>query len=143
MTIRKMTVDDVRVVIEIGNEASELAVSDESRFWKPDRLNSWVQADEDIMLVAEDNNQVVGAQLTNVHKPSRVCYFSDLVVKESARGQGIGTALIKEALRQCKQLGITYVYGLTQVSNNKIHQLLQKEGFSKGETMIWFEKRLS
>lgn len=142
MNIRKMTAKDTAKVVKIGNEASELAVSEESRFWGEDRLIPWVEADQDILLVAEDNSEVVGAILTNLHQPTKVGYLSDLVVEKSTRGKGIGAALLKEALSLAYSSGITYVYGLIQTDNEKIHKLLTKEGFNQGEAMYWFEKRL-
>ena len=142
MKIRKMTTGDIDAVIAIGSQSPELAVSDVSQFWSTKRLIPWVEADTDIMLVAEEGGEVIGAVLTQLHVPSAVGYLSDIVIKESARGKGVGTALLSEAIQQLDKLGVTLVYGLTQTNNTKVHQLLKKEGFNKGEELIWFEKRL-
>ncbi len=137
-----MTVSDIPEVIAIGLGAPEMAVSDVSTFWGEDRLQSWLEAERDIMLVAEENGEVLGFQLTQLHLPSGVGYLSDLAVKEGVRGKGLGTILTEETLKLMKDKGITYVYGLTQQNNEKIHNLLKKLGFSEAETMIWFEKRI-
>lgn len=141
MNIRDMTINDVDAVFAIGNDAPELAVSDVSRFWGVPRLRDWVQANQDIMLVAEQNNEIIGILLTQLHIPSHVGYVSDLVVKESARGEGVGHALMVEAVRRMTGMGLTYQYALTQQHNEKIQNLLEKDGFSRGETMVWFERK--
>ena len=48
-----MTTGDIDAVIAIGSQSPELAVSDVSQFWSTKRLIPWVEADTDIMLVAE------------------------------------------------------------------------------------------
>lgn len=142
MNIRKMTTNDIGTVIAIGSQAPELAVSEVSQFWSENRLIPWVEADADIMLVAEQDDEVIGAILTQLHLPSKVGYLSDLVVKDSARSKGVGSALLRETMKQLDSLGVTLVYGLTQTTNTRIHNLLKKEGFNQGEELIWFEKRL-
>ena len=143
MNIRNMTLEDLPAVISIGNDAPELAVSDVSRFWSEHRLHGWIEAHQDILLVAEEDGEVVGFQLTQLHLPSKVGYLSDLVVKKSARGQGIGAALTEETVKRMTTMGLTYIYALTQEMNDKIQGLLKKEGFEAGETMVWFEKKAS
>jgi len=141
MNIRNMTLEDLPAVISLGNDAPELAVSDESRFWSEPRLRSWVEAGQDILLVAEENGEVIAFQLTQLHLPSKVGYLSDIVVKERARGRGVGAALTEETVKRMKDMGLTYIYALTQEANDGIQNLLKKEGFEAGETMVWFEKK--
>jgi ribosomal protein S18 acetylase RimI-like enzyme len=137
-----MTVGDIDAVRTIGHAAPELAVSEVSKFWAEHRLKPWVEANQDIMLVAELEGAVVGAILTQVHKPSKVCYLSDLVVKSSEREKGIGRKLLVATLEKAHSAGFTLFYGLTQVNNRAIQSLLKSEGFSVGEELIWYEKRI-
>ena len=142
MNIRKMTRDDIDSVSIIGDAAPELSVvGDNSLFWSKNRLTTWIDAGQDVMLVAEENGEILGLLITQIHQPSSIGYISDLVVKESARGMGIGLALAKTGIKQMKAMGITYIYALTQEDNDKIKNLLTKEGFTKGKKMVWFEKR--
>lgn len=143
MKIRNMTVDDIPAVREIGDNAPELSVTeDNTAFWDADRLTGWIEANQDVMLVAEDDGEVVGFQITQIHQPSKMGYLSDLAVKEKARGNGIGSQLVKLTLEKMHEMGVTYVYALTQVKNDKIHNLLKKYNFDQCEKMIWFEARL-
>ena len=137
-----MTCDDIDSISIIGDAAPELSVTgDNSLFWGRVRLTAWINAGQDVMLVAEDNNEVLGLLITQIHQPSSMGYISDLVVKESERGKGIGLALAETAVQQMKAMGVTYIYALTQEGNDKIKSLLCKEGFSEGKKMVWFEKR--
>ncbi len=138
-----MTIDDIPAVREIGNNSPELSVTEEnSPFWSTERLVGWVKAHQDVMLVAEEGGEVVGFQITNIHLPSKVGYLSDLVVDESARGRGIGSQLVELTLEKMREMGVTYVYALTQVENIKIHNLLKKYNFDKCKKMVWFEAQL-
>lgn len=142
MNIRKMTTGDVLAIVVIGNQAPELAVSDVSKFWSEARLRPWVEAGQDVMLVAEEGGEVIGFLITQLHLSSRVGYISDLVVKTSARRRGVGLALMNEAVQQMIDRGLTYLYALTQEHNDAIQGLNKKAGFDAGETMIWFEKKI-
>jgi GNAT superfamily N-acetyltransferase len=45
------------------------------------------------------------------------CYLQDLFVAESARGRGLGRALIEAVYREARAAGASRVYWLTQESN--------------------------
>ena len=65
-------------------------------------------------------------------------HIEDLVVDESARGQGIGEALTREALRLAKEFGAN---GIMLTSNPKrvaANKLYQKMGFKRWETNLYF-----
>lgn len=110
--------------------------------WDKETLKNWVTAGKDIMLVAEIEGKVAGFQLTQLHLPTRSGYLSDIAVHPDFRRQGIATRLIEEVLTRMKQQGITYVYGLTKVNNQKIHEVLNNLGFYKGEAFYWFDRQI-
>ena len=139
--IRTMTQDDVPEVYTIGREAAELKASTTDVFWSEEVLASWVVSGEP-MLVAEAEGAVVGFQLTQFHAPTKTGYLSDIAIHPDWRRHGIGSRLVEEALAQLQQQGANYVYGLTKLENEKIHALLEKFGFIKGNAFYWFEKHL-
>ncbi|MFG2694330.1 GNAT family N-acetyltransferase [Kitasatospora sp. NPDC048407] len=57
------------------------------------------QLDRGTALVATDGNRVVGGLLVGYE--ASVCHLHWLVVDESARGAGVGRALVAEALARC------------------------------------------
>jgi ribosomal protein S18 acetylase RimI-like enzyme len=137
--IRDMTVADVEAVAKLGNNAPELKTNDDDMFWSKDVLERWVKGG-DVLLVADAQGKVVGFQLTQFHEPSREGYLSDIVIDPDWRGRGIGSRLVEEAERRLVSKGADYIYGLTQLHNDKIHALLEKQGYKKGSAFYWFEK---
>lgn len=134
-----MLPEDAEGVSALGQSTPELAASDVSRFWGAQRLKKWVESGSDVMLVAEENGEIVGVQLTQIHHPSSVALLSDIFVRKDMRGQGVGRRLHQEVMRRISAIGIDYVYALTHTDNGAIHDLLEKEGFSRGETFFWYE----
>ena len=88
-------------------------------------------------LVAERANQLVGLVHYLFHRSSTGlrsnCYLQDLFTVESARGQGVGRALIEEVYRRAAQAGSGRVYWQTHETNAtamKLYdKLAEKSGF--------------
>jgi len=88
-------------------------------------------------LVAERANKLVGLVHYLFHRSSTGlrsnCYLQDLFTVESARGQGIGRALIEEVYRRAAQAGSGRVYWQTHETNAtamKLYdKLAEKSGF--------------
>lgn len=140
--IRDMNVEDIDAVRWLGSQFSELLANDKDEFWDVQTLRGWVEAGQDIMLVAESGGRVAGFHLTQLHLPSRSGYLSDIAVDSDFRRQGIATRLIDETLARMRQQGIIYVYGLTKINNQKVHAVLSKNGFYQGDAFYWFDKHL-
>lgn len=139
--IRNMTQDDISEVQAMGMEASELKASKTDSFWSKEILENWVKGG-DVMLVAEAEGKVVGFQITQLHAPTKTGYLSDIAIHPDWRRHGIGSRLVEEAVAQLQKCGANYIYGLTKTENEKIHILLEKLGFTKGNVFYWFEKYL-
>ena len=56
----------------------------------------------------------------------RVCYLQDLFADPSARGMGIGRALIEQVAAQASIVGAPSVYWLTQDDNHKARKLYDR-----------------
>jgi ribosomal protein S18 acetylase RimI-like enzyme len=139
--IRSMTKIDVPAVFALGTAAAELKASASDTFWNQTVLENWVESG-DCLLVAEAEGRVVGFQLTQLHAPTKVGYLSDIAIDPEWRRHGIGSRLIEAAIRELQNRGANYIYGLTKLENEKIHLLLEKLGFTKGNAFYWFEKHL-
>lgn len=72
-------------------------------------------------LVAEDGGEVLGLAHYLFHRSTTrielTCYLQDLFTSPSARGKGIGRALIEGVYLQAKDAGIKRVYWQTHESN--------------------------
>lgn len=88
-------------------------------------------------IVAEVDGQVYGFANCVVHENTwesqPVCYLEDLFVLPSARGHGIGTALIEWLRNAMRAEGWSRLYWTTQASNHQARKLYdrfaQADGF--------------
>ena len=58
--------------------------------------------------------------------PKRYCYLEDLYVAETARGHGLGRALIEAEYQKAEAAGASRVYWLTQSNNAQARALYDK-----------------
>jgi GNAT superfamily N-acetyltransferase len=87
-------------------------------------------------LVAEHAGKLTGLVHYLFHRsstqPRSNCYLQDLFTVESARGQGIGRALIEEVYRRAAQAGSGRVYWQTHESNATARMLYDKVAEKSG-----------
>ena len=57
--------------------------------------------------------------------------IEDLFVKEAYRKRGVGSALVKEAIREAKRLGSYKVIGTSRLSREEVHRFYKKLGLKK------------
>jgi GNAT superfamily N-acetyltransferase len=95
-------------------------------------------------LVAEDAGKLAGLVHYLLHRSSTSltsnCYLQDLFTAESARGQGIGRALIEEVYRRAAQAGSGKVYWQTHETNAHAMKLYDKVAKKSG--FIIYSKEL-
>ena len=81
-------------------------------------------------LVAESGGRLLGLAHFLFHRSTTaiapVCYLQDLFTDETARGKGIGAALIKEVYRQAREAGAPRVYWQTHETNLTARALYDK-----------------
>jgi GNAT superfamily N-acetyltransferase len=87
-------------------------------------------------LVAEHAGKLAGLVHYLFHRSSTQlrsnCYLQDLFTVESARGQGIGRALIEEVYRRAAQAGSGRVYWQTHETNATAMKLYDKVAEKSG-----------
>ncbi len=81
-------------------------------------------------LVAESRGRLVGLAHYLFHRSTTtiapVCYLQDLFSDASARGQGVGRALITELYERARQAGASRVYWQTHETNQTAQTLYDK-----------------
>jgi len=87
-------------------------------------------------LVAEQAGQFLGLVHFLFHRSTisiqPVCYLQDLFTVETARGKGVGRALIQEVYRLAKNAGCGRVYWLTHETNATAMKLYDKVAEKSG-----------
>lgn len=102
-------------------------------------LERIVQSDATRLLVAKLDGAIVGSlTLALFVIPTGVrAWIEDVVVDESARGQGIGAALNQEALKVAQKEGARTVDLTSRPSREAANRLYQRLGFKQRETNVY------
>jgi ribosomal protein S18 acetylase RimI-like enzyme len=99
-----------------------------------------VGSDASRLLVARDDGGAVLGSLTLVlfRIPTGVrAWIEDVVVDESARGQGVGEELNREALRVASEAGARTVDLTSRPSREAANRLYQRLGFKQRDTNVY------
>jgi len=110
--IRDARPSDLEEIYRIGLLEEGFAVSSETRFYGKKYLEEWLKNQQN----------------------------SILLVAESQRKIGAGTALLKEVQKRLKKKSIGYMAGWVRKEDKATQGFLQKHGFQKGYPFIWVEK---
>ena len=105
-----------------------------------DDLDDIVRSDASRLLLARDGDGAIVGSLTLVlfRIPTAVrAWIEDVVVDEAARGQGVGEALNREALRIAKDAGAKTVDLTSRPSREAANRLYQRIGFRPRETNVY------
>lgn len=103
-------------------------------------LGAIVTAQANTVLVARDADNRIAGVLTLVMFPIPTALrarIEDVVVDEAARGQGIGEALTREALRLARQAGARNVDLTSRPSRQAAGRLYQRLGFQQRESRVF------
>ena len=142
MKIEKMTLDDVSAVLRLGAGVEAFQVADHDCFWSQAQLEAWVEADEDVLLVAREGTEVIGFTLSTLHKPTGKVTWENLYVLPNFRCKGVGQRLIKELLFQLKSRSASYLCGYVRTENRAEVSYFEQQGFDMGYNFTWLSKYL-
>ena len=107
-----------------------------------EELTQIISSSSIYLYIARDstlNNQVVGTiTLVFYQSPAGLhAHFEDLVVDQGSRKKGIGTALLKTALKKARDEGAIFI-DLTSLPTRKAaNQLYKRIGFIKRKTNVY------
>jgi len=103
-------------------------------------LDELVRSEASHLLVARDDDEKIVGSLTLVlfRIPTAVrAWIEDVVVDEAARGQGVGEALNREALRIAAENGARTVDLTSRPSREAANRLYQRIGFQQRDTNVY------
>ena len=101
----------------------------------PSRLRAFAPGSHAVAWVAELEGRVVGVATAHViaaiHKPDAVAMLTALVVAESARGHGIGRALVLAAERWAVEQGASAISLTSAVRRTEAHAFYKRLGYDQ------------
>jgi len=103
-------------------------------------LEAIVESPATTLLLAEDDEGAVIGSLTLAlfRTPTGTrAWIEDVIVDESARGQGAGEALVAEAIRLAAEAGARTVDLTSRPSRDAANALYEKIGFRMRETNVY------
>jgi ribosomal protein S18 acetylase RimI-like enzyme len=109
----------------------------------PDQLSALVKSNSSTLMIARDaHSRIIGALTLAVYRvPTGIrSIIEDVIVDESARGQGIGEALTRRALEIAKEAGAAHVTLTSNPRREAANRLYQRMGFAKRETNAYIYK---
>ena len=108
-----------------------------------DRLSELVESDNTIIFLGtDDNDQILGMLSLIVMKipTGNKAWIEDVVVDQTARGKGMGKALMNHALERAKKLAVKSVDLTSRPSREKANMLYQSLGYQIRETNVYRHK---
>ena len=139
MSVRVEILDEVtaEVVDAFGRLLPQLSRS--AQPLDEDALRRLVSCEADTVLIARSDDLIVGTlTLVMFPIPSGLrAWIEDVVVDESARGQGVGAALTEEALRLARLAGVRTVDLTSRPERGAANRLYQRLGFQRRESHVY------
>jgi ribosomal protein S18 acetylase RimI-like enzyme len=138
-----VSVDEAHAVDDELVDAFQRLIPQLSRSNPPptrEELGELVRSAASHLLVARDGDGRIVGSLTLVlfRIPTGVrAWIEDVVVDESARGQGVGEALNREALRVAGDAGARTVDLTSRPSREAANRLYQRLGFEQRDTNVY------
>jgi ribosomal protein S18 acetylase RimI-like enzyme len=88
----------------------------------------------ELSFVAEDDRgNWLGVLLASRSADGNSCFLNHLLVMSSARSKGVGSALVKQLLRSCTEIGVQRIWFFTKETNRRFYRRL---GFKENNTFL-------
>lgn len=120
MNIREMTWDDLEQVVAIENDNFSVP-------WTETGFFTYLMREDALFLVAEEAEEILG--YCGVIMAVDEGDITNVSVKKTIQGKGVGTALLKELIRQTADKGVLTLFLEVRESNQPALALYEKQGF--------------
>jgi GNAT superfamily N-acetyltransferase len=142
VTVRRATPEDVPALVALFQELDRM--QSDWRVFTPrpgfydevgEKYREAMSTHEAVVLVAEDDDEVVGMAYGEVRVPSRfsderALELSGVVVRTGYRGRGVGHELVREAARFAGDLGVDWIELKTFAPNRGAMTFWEDLGFT-------------
>ncbi len=141
ITITSPTLDDIDTLYQWGENNWQLWANNRSKWFTKKSLALWLSdPKEDILLVAKDNNKMVGMATTYILRDWAFCV--GLYVEKNYRQLGIGKNLLDETIDRLIKKGVYTISLMCDEKNIDGLKFYKKFKFYKGFKFYWMEKML-
>ncbi len=110
----------------------------------PSRLANMGRSDDNTVLVAEEDGQIIGVMAARVmwviHLDAPLAWLTALVVLDSARGRGIGSMLLDRAEEWAKHMGAQKISLSSAMHRTDTHTYYDNRGYERSG--LRFTKKL-
>ena len=137
-TIRPMTIEDYDEVFAMWQITSKRALSSADE--RP-QIERYLKRNEGLSLVAVADGKIVGTVLAG--HDGRRGFIHHMAVAESARRQGVASALLRHALSALKAEGIHKVALVAFTRNDAGNAFWQSQGFTPRPDLTYRNKPLT
>lgn len=140
--IRKAIINDIPAIAKLYREQFREMAKLRPDFIKEgdqsaDFLENTITNEDSDIFVCEENGKVIGFILLQAKTrpdfdfmlPGKFCYIMDIIVTESHRGKGFGTALMNAAKVWANEHNCSFVNLDVLVNNHSAIKLYEKLGF--------------
>ncbi len=142
MNIREASIEDAGVVVSL---IQDLAGSwDETSPITSQVVVAYLSAPGSLALLAEEEGQAVGllsySIRPNLYHAAPSCLIEELVVREGARGRGVGSALLQAVLERARAAGCVEISISAMRDNVRAIELYKRLGFT--DDAVFLEQHL-
>jgi predicted N-acetyltransferase YhbS len=141
VAIRRLTVEDAEAAAELSRQLGYPCSVDDLR----KRIDERLRSDNSVVLGAVLNGELVGwidAAIEQHLQSSPCAVIGGLVVREGARGFGIGKRLCLEIEEWAREKKIPVLRVRSQIKREDAHRFYLREGYCKVKTSVVFQKPL-
>lgn len=131
-TIRKADKKDEKRICDLFMEMLQTIYNtDDVKGYEDGNLNHYFEENENVIFVAESENEVIGFLSVEVHRDEQeYIYLDDFSVSEKFRQNGIGNALLKEAEEYGKSAKVSASLLHVEKSNDRAFNFYKRNGYS-------------
>jgi GNAT superfamily N-acetyltransferase len=141
VVVRRLMAEDASAVAELSDQLGYPGSAEELR----KRIETMARSEDRIAFAAVRTTQLVGwidaAVERHLQAPDTVV-IGGLVVRESARGCGVGKRLCEEVEDWARSRGFRRVRVRSQIKREDAHRFYLRDGYEQVKTSLVFEKKL-
>ncbi len=139
VVVRQLTADDADAVAELSEQLGYPGSAQELR----KRIETMARSEDRVAFAAVRDAELVGwvdAAVERHLQAEDTVVIGGLVVRESARGCGVGKRLCEEVERWARERGFTRVRVRSQIKREDAHRFYLRDGYRQVKTSLVFEK---